>query len=83
METSKNEDEEFLVEFHGILLDKRFIKYWNDVETFLARPDDLVIASFPKSGKCPCYDKILYSHIELINLLLIISFNVMQTHISY
>ncbi|CAO2639470.1 Sulfotransferase 1 family member D1 [Lemmus lemmus] len=31
-------------------MDKRFTKYWDDVETFLARPDDLVIATYPKSG---------------------------------
>ncbi|GAB1289798.1 Sulfotransferase 1E1 [Apodemus speciosus] len=37
-------------EFHGVLMDKRFTKYWEDVETFLARPDDLVIAAYPKSG---------------------------------
>lgn len=29
---------------------KDFLKYWGDVETFQARPDDLVIATYPKSG---------------------------------
>ncbi|KAG8515243.1 Estrogen sulfotransferase [Galemys pyrenaicus] len=34
----------------GILMYKDFLKYWNDVETFQARPDDIVIATYPKSG---------------------------------
>ncbi|XP_041527591.1 sulfotransferase 1E1 [Microtus oregoni] len=50
MGTFKPEDCEVFAEFHGILMDKRFTKYWDDVETFLARPDDLVIATYPKSG---------------------------------
>ncbi|CAO2639468.1 Sulfotransferase 1E1 [Lemmus lemmus] len=48
--TSKPEDCKVFAEFRGILMDKRFTKYWDDVETFLARPDDLVIATYPKSG---------------------------------
>ncbi|KAM4854656.1 sulfotransferase 1E1-like [Thomomys bottae] len=35
---------------HGIPMYKDFVKYWNNVETFQARPDDLVIATYPKSG---------------------------------
>ncbi|XP_055452139.1 sulfotransferase 1E1-like [Psammomys obesus] len=41
---------EIFEEFRGVLMDKNFTKYWDDVETFLARPDDLVIATYPKSG---------------------------------
>lgn len=37
-------------ELHGVLMYKDFVKYWDDVETFQARPDDLVIATYPKSG---------------------------------
>ncbi|KAL6041701.1 hypothetical protein STEG23_009893, partial [Scotinomys teguina] len=50
METSRPEGYKVFVEFRGILMDKRFIKYWDDVETFLARPDDVVIVTYPKSG---------------------------------
>uniref|UniRef100_A0A8C6GIH0 Sulfotransferase n=1 Tax=Mus spicilegus TaxID=10103 RepID=A0A8C6GIH0_MUSSI len=50
METSMPEYYEVFGEFRGVLMDKRFTKYWEDVETFLARPDDLVIATYPKSG---------------------------------
>lgn len=42
-------------ELHGVLMYKDFVKYWDDVETFQARPDDLVIATYPKSGKSLCY----------------------------
>lgn len=37
-------------EVHGILMYKDFVKYWDNVEAFQARPDDLVIATYPKSG---------------------------------
>ncbi|CAH6886464.1 sulfotransferase 1E1 [Phodopus roborovskii] len=50
MGTSGPKDDEVFVEFHGILMDKYFVKYWDDVEAFLARPDDIVIATYPKSG---------------------------------
>lgn len=60
MGTSRPEDYEIFAEFRGVLMDKRFTKYWDDVETFLARPDDIVIATYPKSGKCPCYERMLF-----------------------
>ncbi|XP_032772573.1 estrogen sulfotransferase [Rattus rattus] len=50
METSKPEYYEVFGDFHGVLMDKRFTKYWEDVETFSARPDDLLIVTYPKSG---------------------------------
>ncbi|XP_060236875.1 sulfotransferase 1E1 [Meriones unguiculatus] len=50
MEPPMSEYYEIFEEFRGVLLDKRFTKYWDDVETFSARPDDLVIATYPKSG---------------------------------
>ncbi|XP_077607122.1 sulfotransferase 1E1-like [Crocuta crocuta] len=50
MDSSKSEDCEYFGIIHGIPLYKEFIKYWNDVETFQARPDDIVIATYPRSG---------------------------------
>lgn len=50
METSVPEYYEVFGDFHGVLMDKQFTKYWEDIETFLARPDDLLIATYPKSG---------------------------------
>uniref|UniRef100_A0A2K5BXN4 Sulfotransferase n=1 Tax=Aotus nancymaae TaxID=37293 RepID=A0A2K5BXN4_AOTNA len=38
-------------EVHGILMYKDFAKYWNNVEAFQARPDDVVIATYPKSAQ--------------------------------
>ncbi|NXT29838.1 ST1D1 Sulfotransferase, partial [Syrrhaptes paradoxus] len=35
---------------HGIPLYKSFITVWPQVEAFQARPDDLLIATYPKSG---------------------------------
>lgn len=55
METSMPEYYEVFGDFHGVLMDKRFTKYWEDIETFLARPDDLLIVTYPKSGNCLCF----------------------------
>lgn len=54
MDSSKSSDYcEYFGKIHGILMYKDFIKHWDDVETFQARPDDIVIATYPKSGKSP------------------------------
>lgn len=51
MDSSEHDYYEYFDEFRGILLYKQFIKYWDNVEAFQARPDDLVIAAYPKSGR--------------------------------
>lgn len=53
MDSRNSEYYENFDEVHGILMYKEFVQYWDDVETFQARPDDLVIATYPKSGKSP------------------------------
>ncbi|XP_076993149.1 sulfotransferase 1E1-like isoform X2 [Tamandua tetradactyla] len=35
---------------HGFIMYKEFAKYWDAVEAFQARPDDVVIATYPRSG---------------------------------
>lgn len=50
MEPSKPDYCTFFGKIHGILMYKDFMEYWDDVETFQARPDDIVIATYPKSG---------------------------------
>lgn len=55
MDSSKRDYFEYFGRVHGILMYKDFVKYWDDVEAFEARPDDIVIATYPKSGKSPCY----------------------------
>lgn len=51
MDSSKHDYYEYFGRVHGILMYKDFIKYWDDVEAFEARADDIVIATYPKSGK--------------------------------
>jgi estrone sulfotransferase len=51
MDSPEAEYYEKFGEISGILMYKDFLEYWDDVETFPARPDDLVIATYPKSGK--------------------------------
>lgn len=41
---------EELGSLHGIPLYKSFIEGWPQVEAFQARHDDLLIATYPKSG---------------------------------
>ncbi|XP_074003644.1 uncharacterized protein [Numenius arquata] len=41
---------EELGSLHGIPLYKSFVEGWPQVEAFQARPDDLLIATYPKSG---------------------------------
>ncbi|ELK08680.1 Estrogen sulfotransferase [Pteropus alecto] len=50
MDSSKHDYFEYFGRVHGILMYKDFVKYWDDVEAFEARPDDLVIVTYPKSG---------------------------------
>lgn len=54
MNSSKPAYLDYFGRIHGILLYKEFIQYWHDVEAFEARPDDLVIVTYPKSGKSLC-----------------------------
>uniref|UniRef100_UPI0037E7BC16 cytosolic sulfotransferase 1-like n=1 Tax=Semicossyphus pulcher TaxID=241346 RepID=UPI0037E7BC16 len=39
-----------LFDFHGISLTHYFTDNWENVQNFQARPDDVVIASYPKAG---------------------------------
>lgn len=39
-----------MVEFQGICLSKYFIDNWENVQNFQARPDDILIATYPKGG---------------------------------
>ncbi|XP_057165899.1 sulfotransferase 1E1-like isoform X2 [Ursus arctos] len=50
MDSSKSGYGTFFGKVHGILMYEDFMKYWDDVETFQARPDDIVIVTYPKSG---------------------------------
>ena len=70
MEPSKPDYCTFFGKIHGILMYKDFMKYWDDVETFQARPDDIVIATYPKSGKFLYY----------VNVVLIYK---LQTHLEW
>lgn len=44
---------EELGSLHSILLYKYFVEGWLQVEAFQAWPDDLLIATYPKSGEWP------------------------------
>ncbi|XP_072305785.1 cytosolic sulfotransferase 2-like [Eucyclogobius newberryi] len=39
-----------LIDFHGVCFSRYFTDNWNNVQNFKARPDDILIATYPKSG---------------------------------
>ncbi|KAB1281947.1 Estrogen sulfotransferase [Camelus dromedarius] len=50
MNSSKPAYADYFGRLRGMPLYKEFIQNWHNVETFEARPDDLVIVTYPKSG---------------------------------
>ncbi len=39
-----------LFDFHGISMTHNFADNWENVQNFKARPDDILIATYPKAG---------------------------------
>ncbi|KAG7521462.1 cytosolic sulfotransferase 2-like isoform X2 [Solea senegalensis] len=39
-----------LIDFHGVSMSKYFTDNWDDIQNFQARPDDVVIVTYPKAG---------------------------------
>ncbi|XP_068453674.1 cytosolic sulfotransferase 3-like [Clinocottus analis] len=39
-----------LFDFHGVSMSNYFVKNWDEVQNFKARPDDILIATYPKTG---------------------------------
>ena len=51
MSSSKPSFSDYFGKISGIPMYKKFIEQFHNVEEFEARPDDLVIVTYPKSGK--------------------------------
>lgn len=43
-----------LFDFHGVSMTKYFTDNWDDIQNFKARPDDILIATYPKAGGVVC-----------------------------
>lgn len=43
-----------LFDFHGVSMTKYFTDNWDNVQNFKARPDDILIATYPKAGRIIC-----------------------------
>jgi hypothetical protein len=39
-----------LFDFHGVSMTNYFTDNWDNVQNFQARPDDILIATYPKAG---------------------------------
>lgn len=40
-----------LVDFHGVSMIEIFTIDWENIQNFKARPDDILIATYPKAGR--------------------------------
>lgn len=40
-----------LIDFHGVAMSHIFTDNWENVQNFQARPDDILIATYPKAGQ--------------------------------
>ncbi|XP_049609666.1 cytosolic sulfotransferase 3 [Syngnathus scovelli] len=52
-----------LFDFHGVPMTRFFTDNWENVKTFKAKPDDIVIATYPKSGTtwvCYLLDRLFF-----------------------
>lgn len=43
-----------LFDFHGVSMTEYFTTNWDDIQNFKARPDDILIATYPKAGRVVC-----------------------------
>ncbi|XP_062418945.1 cytosolic sulfotransferase 3-like isoform X1 [Pungitius pungitius] len=43
-------DRDTLFDFHGVSMSKTFTDNWDEVQNFQARPEDILIATYPKAG---------------------------------
>lgn len=40
-----------LFDFHGVSMTKYFTDNWDNIQNFQARPDDILVATYPKAGE--------------------------------
>ena len=48
-----------LIDFHGVSMVHYFTDNWEKIQNFQARPDDILIATYPKAGLCTEIEEIL------------------------
>ncbi|XP_020560409.1 cytosolic sulfotransferase 3-like [Oryzias latipes] len=56
-----------LFDFHGVSMTKYFTDNWDNIQDFKARPDDILIASYPKAGNTwvsYILDLLYFSHVS-------------------
>lgn len=69
-----------LFDFHGVYMTKYFTENWDNVQNFKARPDDIVIATYPKAGKYTKSQFFSYLLASLISCVCI--FGLKRIHLS-
>uniref|UniRef100_A0A3Q4HUE4 Sulfotransferase n=1 Tax=Neolamprologus brichardi TaxID=32507 RepID=A0A3Q4HUE4_NEOBR len=62
-----------LFDFHGVSMTNAFTDNWDNVQNFKARPDDILIATYPKAGllvnrqtSIPLYDRVPFLELYVV-----------------
>lgn len=56
-----------LFDFHGVSMTSYFTSNWDNIQNFKARPDDIIIATYPKAGAVSSFvllSKIFYTLLD-------------------
>lgn len=57
-----------LFDFHGVSMTKYFTDNWDNVQNFKARPDDILLATYPKAGRL-CFQEWSSETLLQVNIL--------------
>uniref|UniRef100_A0A4W6G5U2 Sulfotransferase n=1 Tax=Lates calcarifer TaxID=8187 RepID=A0A4W6G5U2_LATCA len=59
-----------LFDFHGVSMTRCFTDNWDNVQNFQARPDDILIATYPKGGgtSVPLHERVPFLEICIPSL---------------
>lgn len=73
-----------LIDFHGISMTHYVTNNWENVQNFQARPDDILIATYPKAGLQNTYTCLVVRGVQMCRLkVLTLSVSLGTTWISY
>jgi len=74
-----------LFDFHGVSMVNIFTSNWENIQNFQARPDDILIATYPKAGLCkigPLFFIILF-HTVILFLLFYCTLSLVTWHKNF
>uniref|UniRef100_A0A4W6ESB1 Sulfotransferase n=1 Tax=Lates calcarifer TaxID=8187 RepID=A0A4W6ESB1_LATCA len=60
-----------LFDFHGVSMTHYFTENWENIQTFQVRPDDILLATYPKAGLSTNLSKVWHQIIIVFPLCLL------------